>query len=119
VSKMLRKRGFVVEVAADGAEAIAMLRARGSEFDAILLDMTLPGISSHQVIQEAGRICPGIRIILTTAYSREMATPAFEARQVKGFIRKPYQIGDLVGLLGDVLSDSRESDVVADVRCSS
>ncbi|HXA51017.1 MAG TPA: PAS domain S-box protein [Candidatus Acidoferrum sp.] len=118
VSKMLRKRGFVVEVAGDGAEAIALLHARGSEFDAILLDMTLPGISSHQVILEAGRICPGIKIVLTTAYSREMAVPAFEARQVKGFIRKPYQIGDLVGLLGDVLSDSRETDAVADVRCS-
>jgi len=73
-----------VEVASDGAEAIALLRTRGGDFDAILLDMTLPGISSHQVILEAGRICPDIKIILTTAYSREMAAPAFEARQVKG-----------------------------------
>jgi two-component system, cell cycle sensor histidine kinase and response regulator CckA len=118
VSKMLRKRGFAVEVASGGAEAIALLRARGSEFDAILLDMTLPGISSHQVILEAGRICPGIKIILTTAYSREMAAPAFEAHQVKGFIRKPYQIGDLIGLLVNVLSDSRETDAMADVPCT-
>jgi two-component system cell cycle sensor histidine kinase/response regulator CckA len=118
VSKMLSKRGFVVEVASDGAEAIALLRARGSEFDAILLDMTLPGISSHQVILEAARIRPDIKIILTTAYSREMAAPAFEAHQVKGFIRKPYQIGDLIGLLANVLSDSCETDAVAGIPCS-
>jgi PAS domain S-box-containing protein len=110
VSKMLGKRGFLVEQAADGSAALELFRARSSAIDAILLDMTLPGISSREVIAEASRIRPGVKVILTTAYSREMAAPAFVAPQVRGFIRKPYQIGDLVTLLRDVLAESHEHD---------
>ena len=104
VSKMLRKKGFKVMEVGDGAEAIDLFRKREDEIDVILLDMTIPKMSSHEVIAEAQRINPDVKVILTTAYSREMAAPCFEAPQIKGFIRKPYQIADLVRLLTDVLS---------------
>jgi hypothetical protein len=42
-------------------------------------------------------------VVLTTAYSREIATASLNWPQVEGFIRKPYQIHDLVRLLQDVL----------------
>ncbi len=104
VSKMLGKRGFSVIEACDGSVAIDVLRSKKSEIDVILLDMTIPGIPSREVIAEAQRIRPNVKVILTTAYSREMAARSFKAPQVKGFIRKPYQVGDLVHLLKDVLS---------------
>jgi two-component system, cell cycle sensor histidine kinase and response regulator CckA len=110
VSQMLRKRGFLVAGAADGSEALELFRTRSSAIDAIVLDMTLPGISSREVIAEVSRIRPDIKVILTTAYSREIAAPAFVAPQVRGFIRKPYQIGDLVTLLRDVLAESHATD---------
>jgi two-component system, cell cycle sensor histidine kinase and response regulator CckA len=109
VSQMLRKQGFQVLEAADGAMALKLFRRRSREIGAILLDMTLPGISSHEVIAEVSRRRPDIRVILTTAYSRETAAPAFKAPQVKGFIRKPYQTSELVTLLRDVLSASDET----------
>ena len=62
-----------------------------------------PGMSSHEVIAEAQRIRPDVKVILTTAYSREMAAPSFAAPQVKAFIRKPYQINDLMNLLRETL----------------
>ena len=65
----------------------------------ILLDMTIPGASSPEVFTEAQRIRPEIKIILTTAYGREAAAPSFDAPQLKGFIRKPYQFADLMQLL--------------------
>jgi hypothetical protein len=43
-------------------------------------------------------------VILTSAYSREMLTPPLTATQVQGFIRKPFQIGDLVQALRQVAS---------------
>ena len=53
-------------------------------------------------VHEAQRIRPEIKIILTTAYGRE-AVAIFDAPQLKGFIRKPYQFADLVQLLGEAL----------------
>jgi two-component system, cell cycle sensor histidine kinase and response regulator CckA len=103
VSKMLRKKGFSVMEAPNGAAAIELLRAHENEVGVILLDMTIPGASSREVYEEALRLRRGIKVVLTTAYSREIATASLNWPQVEGFIRKPYQIHDLVRLLQDVL----------------
>jgi CheY-like chemotaxis protein len=96
---MLRMSGFTVLEAADGAAAIDLLRVNGGEIDLILLDMTIPGASSHEVVAEAARVRPNIRVILTSAYSLEMLKAPVGASQIHGFIRKPYQLGDLVHTL--------------------
>jgi CheY-like chemotaxis protein len=103
VSKMLRKRGFYVMEAADGSAAIPRLQS-DSRIDLILLDATIPGISSPEVLEEARRVWPGVKVILTSAYSREMATASFGARQLQGFIRKPFQLDSLVRLLGETMT---------------
>jgi signal transduction histidine kinase/CheY-like chemotaxis protein len=99
VASMLRRTGFTVLEAADGAEAIEILRVNGAKIDLILLDVTLPGASSHEVLAEAARVRPTIRVILTSAYSLEMLRPPVRSSQIHGFIRKPYQLGDLVHTL--------------------
>jgi signal transduction histidine kinase/CheY-like chemotaxis protein/streptogramin lyase len=99
VVAILRMKGFTVLEAADGAVAIDLLRANGGKIEVILLDMTIPGASSHEVVAEAAQVRPDIKVILTSAYSREMLTPPITASQIHGFIRKPYQIGDLVQAL--------------------
>ena len=66
--------------------------------------MTIPGASSYEVVAEAARARPNIRVIVTSAYSLEMLTPPMNAPQIRGFIRKPFQMGDLVRLLFNALS---------------
>jgi PAS domain S-box-containing protein len=104
VSKMLRKRGFIVIEAADGGAAIDLLRAHKNEVGVILLDMSIPGASSREVFDEAKGLRPDIKVVLTTAYSRELATASLDWPKVEDFIRKPYQINELVRLLQDVLA---------------
>jgi signal transduction histidine kinase/ligand-binding sensor domain-containing protein/CheY-like chemotaxis protein len=99
VVRKLRKAGFTVFEVADGTAAIDLLRAKGSRIDVILLDMTIPGASSHEVVAEAAQVRPDVRVILTSAYSQEMLTPHMSAAQIQGFIRKPYRLGDLVQTL--------------------
>jgi PAS domain S-box-containing protein len=99
VTKLLRKTGFDVLEAADGTSAIDLLRANGSKVDAILLDMTLPGASGAEVVAEAAKAQPGIKVVLTSAYSQEKLKPAMNALPVCGFIRKPFRLGDLVKTL--------------------
>jgi CheY-like chemotaxis protein len=99
VVRMLRMKGFTVLEAADGAAAIDLLRTNGSKIDVILLDMTIPGASSQEVVAEAAQVRPNIRVILTSAYSQEMLTPFMSASQIHDFIRKPYQLRDLVQIL--------------------
>jgi len=104
ISKALRGRGFSVTEARDGSAAIDLLGRYAASFDVILLDITIPGASSLDVIAEARRVRPDIKVILTSAYNRETAMPPFDMPQVKGFIRKPFHLAELVRLLQETLS---------------
>jgi DNA-binding NtrC family response regulator len=61
--------------------------------------MTMPGPSSHEIIAEAVSAKPGIKVILTSAYSEEMIARSIHAPQVHSFIRKPFQFADLLKVL--------------------
>jgi PAS domain S-box-containing protein len=103
VSKMLRKRGFSVIEAGDGCAAVELFRANKDSVDVILLDMTIPGTCSSEVMNEGRRIRPDVKVILTSAYSRDMLPQSLDG-QVRGFIRKPFQLSDLVQLLQETLA---------------
>jgi PAS domain S-box-containing protein len=103
IVKMLRKSGFEVLEAGNGSAAIRLLRANGDRIDVILLDMTIPGPSSREVVAEAVQTRPDVSVVLTSAYSEEMIKDAMGAPQIHGFIRKPFRLGDLVQKLREVL----------------
>jgi PAS domain S-box-containing protein len=104
VAALLRKRGSAVIEASDGTEAIALLRAHNSEIAAVLLDVTLPGVSSREVFEEARLLRPSITIVLTSAHSKETVDAAFAGLTVERFIRKPFQMDDLMGMLWEEAS---------------
>jgi CheY-like chemotaxis protein len=104
VVKMLRRNEFEVIEAADGATAIDLLRVHGTKVDVILLDLTIPGRSSHDVVTEAAEVRPDIRVIMTSAYSEAMVMDKMRAPQIRGFIRKPFRLGDVVRTLRNSLS---------------
>jgi len=104
VQKMLGRAGFTVLEAADGSEAVQLLRREGARIDLLFLDLTIPGRSSHEVLSEAVRVCPRVKVILTSAYSEEMARASLDASRVHGFVRKPYQFATVVSRLRDALS---------------
>jgi len=103
IVKMLRKTGFEVFEAVEGSAAIKLLRGDGGKIDVVLLDMTMPGASSHEIVAEAVNAKPDVKIILTSAYSQEMIASSITAPQIHSFIRKPFQFGDLLKALRNSL----------------
>jgi two-component system cell cycle sensor histidine kinase/response regulator CckA len=101
VSKLLRKNGFVVIEATDGTSALELLR--GHKIDLVLLDLTLPGASSREVLEEAQHTQPNVKVILTSAYSRETVDAAFAGVRTEHFIRKPFPLADLMASVREVL----------------
>ena len=90
--------------AADGTSALALVRANRGRIDLILLDVTIPGASSADVVAEAAQAEPAPKVILTSAYSQETLPPPVNLPQVSGFIRKPFQLGDVVHTIRNALS---------------
>lgn len=105
VSMSLKKNGFDVLAIGDGRAALSLYREQAEEIDAVLLDLTLPGVSGAEVFQEMRRIRPDAKIVLTSAYDREQVSARFASgdQAVCTFIRKPYRIGELVSALRGVV----------------
>jgi CheY-like chemotaxis protein len=104
ISKALRRRGLSVMEAGNGSEAMHLLRTHKNEIDGVLLDVTIPGTSSREVFDKIQRMRPDLKVIVTSAYSKETVDALFAGFRVDHFIRKPFQLGDLARLLGEILS---------------
>ena len=104
VSMMLRKRGLAVIEADNGRSAVELFRTNTPKIDVVLLDLTLPGLSGPDVLGELRRIQPAIQVIVTSAYSREYVWKMLGGQPRCHFIRKPYQLTELMDLLGIVVT---------------
>jgi DNA-binding response OmpR family regulator len=110
VTRMLAKAGFRALPVDNGSDAIELLRSDAGEIDAILLDMTIPGALSQEVLAEAVQVRPNIKIILTSAYGEETARTILSGAPINGFVRKPFQFAHLVRTLRNVLSSNDSSE---------
>jgi DNA-binding NtrC family response regulator len=66
LAKILRRRGFEVETAADGLKAMAYIAEK--TFDVIVLDVKMPGMDGIQVLTEMRRSAIETKVILLTGH---------------------------------------------------
>jgi PAS domain S-box-containing protein len=101
VSRMLRRKAFTVIEAADGKTAVDLFRETPN-IDAVVLDLTLPGMPGRDVFVELQKTRPGINVIITSAYSRQYALTAMGGQQSWLYIRKPYSLAELTEVLRSI-----------------
>ncbi len=92
----LKREGFRVEVARDGAEALAIFDAVRP--DAVLLDVMLPKISGTDVCREI-RKKSTVPIIMVSAKGAEIDTVVGLEVGADDYIVKPYRLRELVARL--------------------
>ncbi|MGK9165646.1 response regulator [Inquilinus limosus] len=75
--------GFDVAEAADGLEALRLLD--GGEFDLMITDVGLPGMTGAELAAQVRRERPSLKVLFTTGYGAEDGVP-----QDLPTLRKPY-----------------------------
>jgi len=96
----LRREGFDVVVATDGAEALDVFEA--THPDLVLLDVMLPKISGIDVCREL-RKKTKIPIIMVTAKGAEIDTVVGLEVGADDYVTKPYRLRELVARMRAVL----------------
>lgn len=104
-SEILRGAGYEVATALSGAEAIAKIR--GGRFDLILTDILMADKDGFDVMMEARRIAPGVKIIAVSGGGRVNASSYLAIAKTMGAggtLLKPFSGEDLVGVVARTLA---------------
>jgi two-component system, OmpR family, response regulator RegX3 len=96
----LKREGFRVQVASDGAEALDVFDA--IKPDLVLLDVMLPKISGIDVCREIRRKS-SVPIIMVTAKGSEIDTVVGLEVGADDYVTKPYRLRELVARMRAVL----------------
>jgi CheY-like chemotaxis protein len=116
----LRHLGYHVLGAADGQEAVEVVRRRGASLACVLMDVTMPTLDGIAAAREIRRLAPGLRVILTSGYEQTGALEALGADQSVRFLQKPYRLEDLRVAVGAAVADAAVADsAVADAAVDS
>jgi DNA-binding NtrC family response regulator len=119
LAERLEARGLKVDTAGDGQTAL--VKARERTFDAILLDMAMPGLDGIQTLKGLLDINSDLQVILLTGQAT--LRQAVEAMKLGALdlLEKPVEIETLVARIEDAalrrskLDDERIEQKVSDI----
>jgi signal transduction histidine kinase len=100
---MLERLGYAVTVYTGSEQALAAFLGQPDQFDAVITDQTMPGITGLDLARRMLRVRPGLPIILCTGFSNLVDEERAYKAGIKGFIMKPMAMKDIARLLRKVL----------------
>jgi len=86
----LERVGFSSILAEDGEEGARIFMERQGEIDAVLLDLTMPGMDGREALEEIRALDPGIPVVLSSGFSEDVALNGTVHGTSVRFLRKPY-----------------------------
>jgi DNA-binding response OmpR family regulator len=108
LGNVLADEGYVVDLAIDGADALAHVHA--ARPDAILLDLMMPGMNGRQFLRQL-RDDPAYAsvpvLIMTAVHGLEVNLSAIGASEV---VEKPFNVDELLNKVALAVYRSRDAD---------
>ncbi len=94
LGKRLRARGLEVETAETGE--IALEKAAQRSFDAVVLDLAMPGMDGIETLERLLALDPASQVILLTGHGTVHAGVEAMKLGAMDFLEKPAEFGDLL-----------------------
>ena len=99
----LEAEGYDAEVVGDGEKALKLLTAPMARYDAVVLDVMLPGIDGFTVASELRKAGQFVPVLMLTAMGRaEDVLRGFEAG-ADDYLPKPFELAILLARLSGLL----------------
>ena len=96
---LLEKAGYRVLNASGGEEGLEIFQRHQSHIALLLTDVTMPRMSGLELADRVRRLHSQVRILFMSGIP-QVAIRGF------GFIAKPFQPSELIGRIGEVLSEA-------------
>jgi DNA-binding NtrC family response regulator len=112
IATRLRKRGFDVDTAANGPEAIA--KAREKRYDVALLDLKMPGMDGGEVLRVLKREHEFLEVVILTGHGSLESAVELTKLGAFGYLPKPYELEKLLDTLKDAYEARLKKKFAAD-----
>lgn len=102
LKRLLKTRGYIAHVAADGLNAVEAIRTHGERIAVAFLDVLMPRLDGFAALDQIRTIAPGVRCCLMTAHRQ---TPNIERALSMLDVRvldKPFTLSNFVRVLNEL-----------------
>ena len=103
--EILKKQGYTIIRAKNGEEAIDIYNAESDRIDLLILDLNMPGMGGKKCLGELLTIDPKVKVVIASGYTDTGQIRDSLESGAAGFIRKPYQVADMLKKIRAVLDN--------------
>lgn len=105
--KLLSRLGYEVEAAREGTEAVSLYqkaREAGRNFDAVILDLTVPGgLGGKETLDQLRDLDPEVKAIVSSGYSSDPILAQYRDYGFMGVVAKPFDISQISNTLKQIM----------------
>ncbi len=105
--RALDAEGYVVVEAADGVDALAIVKNGGAPVDLVITDLALPRLDGLGLSRELATVLPGVPVLFMTGYTSSESMRRTAQSRGHPFLEKPFTADELARLARAVL-DARD-----------
>ncbi len=111
VGRILTRLGYTPCLTADGKEALkaySKAMEEGRPFDAVILDLTIPGgMGGLETIQKLRELDPGVKAIVSSGFTSNTAESSYYNYGFKAIVNKPYSVSRMENVLKKLLNKKK------------
>jgi two-component system, cell cycle sensor histidine kinase and response regulator CckA len=100
---MLQRLGYRVDAYSDATQAVAAFAADPTQFDALISDFNMPGVSGLETAARVLKLRPDLPVALASGLVTDDLLLQAKALGVREVIYKPHSLGDLAAVLHRML----------------
>lgn len=110
IRRFLERRGWIVDEARDGQEALDLLeldgsgeQARGARYDAVVTDLRMPGVTGIELHDQLAEHAPDVlaRLVVISGDTASPEVAEFLLRLHRPLVQKPFDLRTLADLLDE------------------
>jgi len=103
VRRLLEAHGYAVLEAQNGDDALRLYDRHAAGIDLVLTDVTMPGMSGYELVQQLRARAPGLRVLFMSGYADRATVSSGAVGKGTGFVQKPFDVTTLMQRLSEVL----------------
>ncbi len=96
LSTTLRRAGYQVVEAVDGADAVTRFRERRAEVALCLMDVIMPRLNGREALEAIRLLKPGARVLLLSGFTGDVLEDRGLDMESVGLLQKPLAPGELL-----------------------